>query len=115
MATVRDDKIFPRNYTDPDGKRLVSVYMKRKSAHNGLPRNSASLDESSPSMADPMLQIPLSASQVYYKPSARPVSTRNWSLSGWPTGLTRWWQSFRAGCSSAWALPAPSPPTPRSF
>lgn len=74
MATVRDDKIFPRNYTDPDGKRLVSVYMKRKSTHNGLPRNSASLDESSPSMADPMLQMPVSASQVYYKPSTRPVS-----------------------------------------
>jgi ABC-type multidrug transport system fused ATPase/permease subunit len=46
--------------------------------------------------------------------SAMPGSTGSCRSSACPTGPTARWASCRAACSSAWASPAPSPPTRRS-
>ena len=43
-----------------------------------------------------------------------PRSTNSWPWSVCPTGATTWSRNCRAGCSSASASPAPSPPMRRS-
>lgn len=74
MEQIKDEKVYPSNYEDLSTKRETIVYKKRTSQLGGLPRNSASLDGMSPQLTDPLMSMPVSASAVYHRPNARPVS-----------------------------------------